>query len=104
MKYTLLGMAMQSLESATKLAESALHAVLAPYGENGIELNDRPSDMYSVMGEVEPNTFKKVVKVRSHPHEGLCMIVEGETEWRPLDTSDYQLLINEVWAVVRGDE
>lgn len=104
MKYTLLGMAMQSLESATKLAESALHAALAPYGENGIELNDRPSDMYSVMGEVEPNTFKKVVKVRSHPHEGLCMIVEGETEWRPLDTSDYQLLINEVWAVVRGDE
>lgn len=104
MKYTLLGMAMQSLESATKLAESALHAVLAPYGENGIELNDRPSDMYSVMGEVEPNTFKKVVKVRSHPHEGLCMIVEGETEWRPLDTSDYQLLINEVWDVVKGDE
>ena len=104
MKYTLLGMAMQSLESATKLAESALHAVLAPYGENGIELNDRPSDMYSVMGEVKPNTFKKVVKVRSHPHEGLCMIVEGETEWRPLDTSDYQLLINEVWDVVKGDE
>jgi hypothetical protein len=97
-------MAMQSLESATSLAESALHAVLAPYGDNGIELNDRPSDMYSVMGEVSYNTFKKVVKVRSHPHEGLCMIVEGETEWRPLDTSDYQLLINEVWDVVKGDE
>jgi hypothetical protein len=32
------------------------------------------------------------------------MIVEGETEWRPLDTSDYQLLINEVWDVVKGDE
>ena len=104
MKYTILGMAMQSLESALQMAETALHAVLVPYGENGIELNDRPSDMYSVMGEVEPNTFKKVVKVRSHPHEGLCMIVEGETEWRPLDTSDYQLLINEVWDVVKGDE
>ena len=97
-------MAMQSLESALQMAETALHAVLAPYGENGIELNDRPSDMYSVMGEVEPNTFKKVVKVRSHPREGLCMIVEGETEWRPLDTSDYQLLINEVWDVIKGDE
>lgn len=104
MKYTILGMAMQSLESALQMAETALHTVLAPYGENGIELNDRPSDMYSVMGEVEPNTFKKVVKVRSHPHEGLCMIVKGETEWRPLDTSDYQLLINEVWDVIKGDE
>lgn len=104
MKYTILEMAMQSLESALQMAETALHAVLAPYGENGIELYDRPSDMYSVMSEVEPNTFKKVVKVRSHPHKGLCMIVEGETEWRPLDTSDYQLLINEVWDVIKGDE
>ena len=104
MKHTILSMAMQNLESAIRNAESALHAVLAPYGDNGIELNDRPSDMYSVMGEVRPNTFKKVVKVRSHPHEGLCMIVEGETEWRPLDTSDYSLLLNEVWDVVKGDE
>lgn len=104
MKYTILGMAMQSLESALQMAESALHAVLAPYGNNGIELNDRPSNMYSVMGEVKPNTFKKIEKVRSHPHEGLCMIVEGETEWKPLDTSDYQLLINEVWNVIKGDE
>lgn len=97
-------MAMQSLESAIRNAETALHAVLAPYGNFGLELNTRPNDLWSVMGEVKPNTFKKVVKVRSHPHEGLCMIVEGETEWRPLDTSDYSLLLNEVWDVVKGDE
>lgn len=104
MKYTILSMAMQSLESATSLAESALHAVLNPYGNFGIELNDRPSDMYSVMGEVRPNVFKKVLKVRSHTYEGLQMLVEGENEWRPLDTSDYSLLLNEVWDVVKGGE
>jgi len=104
MKHTILEMAMQSLESATRNAELALNTVLAPYGNYGVELNDRPSDMYSVMGEVEPNTFKKVVKVRSHTFEGLGMLIEGENEWRPLDVSDYQLLLNEVWDVVKGDE
>lgn len=104
MKHTILSMAMQCLESATRSAEIALHTVLAPYGNFGIELNDRPSDMYSVMGEVEPNTFKKVVKVRSHTFEGLGMLIEGENEWRPLDVSDYQLLLNEVWDVAKGDE
>ena len=42
--------------------------------------------------------------VRSHTFEGLGMLIEGENEWRPLDVSDYKLLLNEVWDVVKGDE
>ena len=106
MKNTILEMAMQSLESATSLAESALHAVLAPYGDNGLELNTRPSDLYSVWGETEPNMFKKILKVRSHQFEGLQMYVGEEEGWRYLDCTDYKFLLQEVQSAIRaiGDE
>ena len=96
MKNTILEMAMQSLMSAERLAETALHAVLAPYGNFGIELNTRPNDMWLVMGEVEPNKFKRVVKVRSHTFEGLQMLLEDEGEWKGLDVTDYKFLLEEV--------
>jgi hypothetical protein len=95
-------MAMQSLDSALQMAESALHAVLAPYGNFGLELNTRPNDLWSVMGEVEPNKFKKVVKVRSHTFEGLQMLLEGEGEWRSLDVTDYKFLLEEVQSAIRA--
>lgn len=99
-------MAMQSLETATRLAESALHAVLAPYGDDGLELSTRPSDLYSVWGETEPNVFKKVLKVRSHPFEGLQMYVGEEEGWRHLDCTDYKYLLQEVQNAIqaKGDE
>ena len=100
MKHTILSMAMQSLESATSLAETALHAVLAPYGNFGIELNTRPNDMWLVMGEVEPNKFKRVVKVRSHTFEGLQMLLEDEGEWKGLDVTDYKFLLEEVQSAI----
>lgn len=106
MKNTILEMAMQSLETATRLAESALHTILAPYGDNGLELNTRPSDLYSVWGETEPNVFKKVLKVRSHPFEGLQMYVGEEEGWRHLDCTDYKYLLQEVQNAIqaKGDE
>ena len=106
MKNTILETAMQSLESATILAESALHAVLAPYGDDGLELNTRPSDLYSVWGETERNVFKKILKVRSHPFEGLQMYVGEEEGWRYLDCTDYKFLLQEVQNAIqaKGDE
>ena len=105
MKNTILEMAMQSLESATRNAESALHAGLAPYGDDGLELNTRPSDLYSVWGETEPNVFKRILKVRSHKFEGLQMYVEEEG-WRFLDCTDYKFLLQEVQSAIqaKGDE
>lgn len=102
MKNTILEMAMQSLMSAERLAETALHAVLAPYGNFGIELNTRPNDMWLVMGEVEPNKFKRVVKVRSHTFEGLQMLLEDEGEWKGLDVTDYKFLLEEVQNAIGG--
>ena len=102
MKNTILEMAMQSIESATSLAESALHAVLAPYGDNGLELNTHPSDLYSVWGETEPNVFKKILKVRSHQFEGLQMYVGEEEGWRYLDCTDYKFLLQEVQSAIRA--
>ena len=106
MKNTILEMAMQSLESATRNAESALHAVLAPYGDDGLELNTRPSDLYSVWGETEPNVFKRILKVRSHPSDGLQMYVGEEEGWRTLDCNDYKFLLQEVQNAIqaKGDE
>lgn len=99
-------MAKQSIETAIRNAELALHAILNPYGNFGIELNTRPDDLFSVTGEVKPNVFKKVIKVRSHTYEGLQMLVEGENEWRTLDVTDYKFLLNEVENAIRamGDE
>ena len=106
MKNTILETAMQSLESATRNAESALHAVLAPYGEDGLKLIPHPSYYYSVCGEVEPNVFKKIRKVRSHPSDGLQMYVGEEEGWRTLDCNDYKFLLQEVQSAIqaKGDE
>ena len=106
MKNTILEMAMQSLESATILAESALRTILAPYGDDGLKLSPRPSYYYSVCGEVEPNVFKKILKVRSHPFEGLQMYVGEEEGWRDLDCTDYYFLLQEVQTAIqaKGDE
>ena len=106
MKSTIFEMAKQSIESAIYNAELTLHAVLNPYGNFGIELNTRPDDLYSVMAEIKPHTFKKVLKVRSHTYEGLQMLVEGENEWRTLEVTDYQFLLDEVESAVNaiGDD
>ena len=106
MKNTLFDIAKETIETAIRNAELALHAVLAPYGYDGIELNTRPSDMYSVMGETEPNVFKRVVKVRTNTWDGLQMLVEGEDRWRTLDVNDYKFLLNEVESAIdaMGDE
>lgn len=103
---TIFEMAKLNLETALRNAESALHAILNPYGNFGIELNTRPDDLYSVMAEIEPHTFKKVVKVRSHTWEGLQMLCEGENEWRTLDVTEYKFLLDEVESAVNamGDE
>ena len=106
MKNTILETAMQSLESATRNAESVLHAVLAPYGEDGLKLIPRPSYYYSVCGEVEPNVFKRIRKVRVHPSDGLQMYVGEEEGWRTLDCNDYKFLLQEVQNAIqaKGDE
>ena len=106
MKNTILEMAMQSLESATILAESALRTILAPYGEDGLKLIPHPSYYYSVCGEVEPNVFKRIRKVRVHPSDGLQMYVGEEEGWRSLDCNDYKFLLQEVQNATqaKGDE
>ena len=106
MKNTILETAMQSLESATILAESALRTILAPYGEDGLKLIPHPSYYYSVCGEVEPNVFKRIRKVRSHPSDGLQMYVGEEEGWRTLDCNDYKFLLQEVQSAIqaKGDE
>ena len=105
MKKTILEMAMQSLESATILAESALRTILAPYGEEGLELKARHK-FYSLCGELEPNVFKKILKVRVHPFEGLQMYVGEKEGWRYLDCTDYKFLLQEVQSAIqaKGDE
>ena len=106
MKNTIFDIAKKGIETAIRNAEYALHAVLRPYGYDGIELNTRPNDMYSVMGETEPNVFKKILKVRSHMFEGLQMMVEGDDKWRTLDATDYKFLLEEVESAIdaMGDE
>lgn len=106
MKNTIFEIAKQSIETAIRNAELALHATLRPYGYDGIELNTRPNDMYFVMAETEPNVFKRVVKVRTHTWEGLQMLVEGEDRWKALDVTDYKFLLNEVESAIdaMGDE
>ena len=99
-------MAMYSLESALKMAESALYTILAPYGEDGLELKARPANYYSLCGEVQPNVFKKILKVRVHQFEGLQMYVGEKEGWRHLDCTDYKFLLQEVKNAIKakGDE
>ena len=106
MKNTILEMAMQSLEYATILAESALRTILAPYGDEGLELKAHPVRFYSLCGELEPNVFKKILKVRVHPFEGLQMYVGKKEGWRYLDCTDYKFLLQEVQSAIqaKGDE
>ena len=117
MNKTIIEMARQSLMSAERIAESALYAILSPLGENGLELNSRPDDMYSVISEYEPNQFKKIVKVRAieetsgysiidgfKKSEELQMMLEGETDWKYLVCSYYHYLIEEIESALRADK
>lgn len=104
MKNTIIEMAMQSLISAERLAETALYAVLAPYGDDGLELKSH-SDHNSVYGEFETNVFTKIAKVRSYQSESLQMYAEGKG-WVILACADYVSLLEEVQNAIKekGDE
>lgn len=104
MKNTILEMAMQSLMSAERIAETALHAVLAPYGANGLKLLDRPNNNYLTMAEVSPCVFEKITKIRSHTFEGLQMLLDGDEEWKELDCTDYYFLLEEVQRAIEDDD
>lgn len=104
MKNTIIEMALKSLMTAEIVAENALNAVLAPYGENGLKLLDRPNNNYLAMAEIEPCIFEKITKIRSNTLEGPQMLLDGDKEWKTLDSTNYYFLLEEVQRAIEVDD
>ena len=78
--------------------------LLKPFGMKGLDLNEGCEDSYVVMAEIKPKTFKQVLNVRYNINNaGLEMLVEDETEYRPLTFVDYGFLWDEILSAYRQE-
>ena len=85
----------ENLSNAHKMVEECIKAIVKPYGNDGLELNVQEEDCYSVLAEIVPNEFHKVVAVRV-TNDKLEMRFENESEWSPLRMVDMGFLLDEV--------
>lgn len=94
---------------AQRMAEECIIHLLEPYGEEGLELNDKLDGEYNVIYEIIPNEFKKVVAVRvvNDKHLGykLHKKVEDDTSWTSLNLSytDARFLLDEIESAIRAE-
>lgn len=94
---------------AQRMAEECIIHLLEPYGEEGLELNEKLDAEYSVIYEIIPNEFKKVVAVRvvNDKHLGykLHKKVEDDTSWTSLNLSytDARFLLDEIESAIRAE-
>ena len=99
----------KQLAFAEKMAEECIINLLEPYGEDGLELNEKLDGEYSVIYEIIPNEFKKVVAVRVVKDKNLGYKlhkkVEGDTSWTTLNLSftDTRFLLDEIVSAIRAE-
>jgi hypothetical protein len=93
----------KNMYNATKMVEDCIKVLLEMYGVEGLELNVHTDDCYSVVAEVEPNEFRKVVAVRVFDDK-LEMLLDGETEWELLRYVDTAFLLDEVESAIRAED
>lgn len=85
----------ENLALAHIMVEDCIKTIVEPYGNEGLELNVQEEDCYSVLAEIVPNEFHKVVAVRV-TDDKLEMRFENESEWSPLRMVDMGFLLDEV--------
>lgn len=95
----------QSLKHAQKMVEECIMHILEPYGEEGLELNDKTDHSFSVIYEEFPNEFEKITAIRV-----LGCILKVKTdknnEWRKLyiNNTDIAFLLDEIESAIRATE
>ena len=94
----------QNYYFAVDFIEEKIKEELDEFGDDGLELNYRPTECgYSVTEEIEPNVFKVVQKVRVH-YDELEVIVEGETEWSNIiGITDWVFFLEEVMCAIDAE-
>lgn len=81
---------------ADKQIQYALATILAPYGNEGMELPCHDDGTYFVTAEIKPNEFKRVIKVRCVESIGKVeMMIEGSNKWEWCAFVDWRFLFEE---------
>ena len=94
----------EMFNETNRVAIEKLTELLKPFGMKGLDLNEGCEDSYVVMAEIKPKTFKQVLNVRYNINNaGLEMLVEDETEYRPLTFVDYGFLWDEILSAYRQE-
>lgn len=86
----------QTINNAEKAVEECIKVLLVPFGDIGLDLNYHTSDCYSVVSEYRPNEFHIVEWVRVTNDGRLEMLLENDSEWKPLCYVDWAFLLDEV--------
>ena len=90
---------------ADKQIQYALATILAPYGTDGMELPSHDDGTYFVTAEINPNEFKRVVKVRCVESIGKVeMMIEGKDKWEWCAFVDWRFLFEEVAHTYQTDK
>ena len=91
----------QNYYYAVDFIEEKIKEEVKEFGEDGLELNYRPTECgFCVMEEIEPNEFKIVQKVRVY-YDELQVMVEGETEWsNVMGITDWVYFLEEVMRAI----
>lgn len=95
----------ETFRNANKAVENCIKDLLEPYGENGIELNEKSDNLYSVIYEELPNKFEKVVAVRVFG-DFLQVKTDCNKDWRKLYpfNTDLAFLLDEVEGAISALE
>lgn len=90
---------------ASKAIEDCIKDLLEPYGENGIELNEKSDNLFSVIYEEFPNKFEKVEYIRVFG-DILQVKTDCNKDWRKLyiNNTDIAFLFDEVEGAISALE
>lgn len=95
----------ETFRHASKAVEDSIKDLLESYGENGLELNEKSDNLFSVIYEEFPNKFEKVEYIRVFG-DILQVKTDCNKDWRKLYThnTDIAFLFDEVESAISALE
>lgn len=95
----------QTFRNANKAVENCIKDLLEPYGEKGLELNEKSDNLFSVIYEEFPNEFEKIEYIRVFG-DYLQVKTDCNKDWRNLyiNNTDIAFLLDEVESAIPAVE
>lgn len=95
----------ETFRNANKAVENCIKDLLVSYGDNGLELNEKTDNLFSVIYEEFPNEFEKIEYIRVYG-DFLQVKTDCNKDWRKLypNNTDLAFLLDEVESAISALE